>query len=181
MRYYSSENFLQSITSADDYLYIFLAKSSEWENDAERDTPLVDSNTLDNEGWRDILCMKRIMPSDCFRVINVYDWETGKIYSEYDDSKELDKLSPAYYVLNGTNVYKCISNNSGSQSVTAPTGQTTSGMIKNDSATQDGYVWKITNPSGGQGNDRGGCFGPKSLSLLNCTPWGGSPQNYQGS
>ena len=92
------------------------------ENDAERDTPLVDSNTLDNEGWRDILCMKRIMPSDCFRVINVYDWETGKIYSEYDDSKELDKLSPAYYVLNGTNVYKCISNNSNEVSAAAPTG-----------------------------------------------------------
>ena len=87
MRYYSSENFLQSITSADDYLYMFLAKSSKWPEGFGYEDPLVDSDVLDREVWKDILAMKRILPSDCFRVINAFSWVSGTLYDEYDDSE----------------------------------------------------------------------------------------------
>ena len=147
MRYYSSENFLQSITSADDYLYMFLAKSSKWPEGFGYEDPLVDSDVLDREVWKDILAMKRILPSDCFRVINAFSWVSGTLYDEYDDSKELDQLT--FYVINNNNVYKCISNDRGKVSTIAPTG-VDSGLLE----TTDGYIWKFMYgiPAGDDGN-----------------------------
>ena len=147
MRYYSSENFLQSITSADDYLYMFLAKSSKWPEGFGYEDPLVDSDVLDREVWKDILAMKRILPSDCFRVINAFSWVSGTLYDEYDDSKELDQLT--FYVINNNNVYKCISNDRGKVSTIAPTG-VESGLLE----TTDRYIWKFMYgiPAGDDGN-----------------------------
>ena len=107
---------------------MFLAKSSLWNNHSHKTSGLIDSVLVEREVWKDILCMKRILPSDCFRVIKVNEWVTGTQYSQYDDKVELDIQDPSYYVLADNKIYKCISNNLNSPSTVSPTG-TDSGSV----------------------------------------------------
>lgn len=119
--------------------YLFIGKISEWDND--NSPPQVkDSLEEELEAWQNMLICKRITPNEVVFVIRRINWETGKVYQQYDDTLELysDTTLLDFYVFTPeNNVYKCISNNNGSVSQYSPTGTSTEEIV-----TQDGYIWK---------------------------------------
>lgn len=62
------------------------------------------------------------------------DWVTATVYDQFDADSEDNSGA---IVMNGTLIYKCLDNNGGADSTTAPTG-TSSNPIQ----TADGYIWK---------------------------------------
>lgn len=133
---YNAEKFITN--SADDSLYLSIGRPQQWVNDASPDSP---SNTeyQDIVYSSDTVALKRIVQSDIKRVIKRYDWNSGIVYSQYDNDNE-NLLNSNFYVLTypDYNVYKCISNNKGAVSQTKPTGRSTSIFT-----TADGYKWKF--------------------------------------
>jgi len=137
------EAFKKLFSNSGQYFYIGLGYQ---DGDISSTTP---TDSFDDEFtvWENLLSLSRVIDGNVRYVTRMYEWTSGTTYTIYEHdatnimTRDGTSVNP-FYVVHNRNVYKCISNNSGSQSVTAPTGQTTSGMIKNDSASQDGYVWK---------------------------------------
>ena len=139
----NAEAFKKLFSNSGQYFYIGLGVH---EGDISSTTP---TDSFDDEFtiWENMLSMSRVIDGNVRYVTRMYEWTSGTTYTIYEHeatnimTRDGTSVNP-FYVVNNRKVYKCISNNSGSQSVTAPTEETTSGMVKHDSATEDGYVWK---------------------------------------
>lgn len=94
------------------------------------------------EIWHNMIGGKRITANDVRHCVPRYNWESGVVYSQFDDavdSKSLDNPShPFYCMTEDWNVYKCISNNNGNPSTQKPVLTGNSGYH----TTSDGYIWK---------------------------------------
>lgn len=125
--------------------YVFIGKTTSTEE------PLVDTVKNDKEVWDRMVAAKKISPGDVEFVIPRQDWTSGTYYKQYDDTATADYLlSPStingntylpMYVMNSEgNVYKCICNDVGTQSLIEPTGN----YSENDGfiQTEDGLLWK---------------------------------------
>jgi hypothetical protein len=154
-RILNSEQLIASFsdTSADKQ-YLFIGKSTPWEDDTVPPTP-VDSFKSDVADRRSILSMQRITEADVSLGILRRDWTTGRYYDFYrhdygengvtgvnllDGTPTIPSaLSEAnYYVMTDEfNVYMCIWNNKNAASTVKPTGKSTSIIT-----TADGYQWK---------------------------------------
>jgi hypothetical protein len=87
--------------------------------------------------WRNIIALKRIQSSDVSHVIPRYDWSNNTLYTQYTDTNANLENEQFYVTTTDGNVYKCIDNNRGANSIVKPTGTGTS-LI----STSDGYRWK---------------------------------------
>ena len=117
---------------------MFVGKASPWGDENSPDAS-TDSVYDTNFAWRNSLAAKRIDIKNVFHVIPRYDWTSGTVYSDYDDSTDLFTTTTKFYVLTeDDNVYKCIFNNNGGVSTSKPT-STGSEII----TTDDGYRWKF--------------------------------------
>jgi hypothetical protein len=89
--------------------------------------------------WRNIIAMKRIQSSDVSHVAAKYIWNSGTVYTEFDD-RDKNLYAKQFYVITGidNNVYKCIDNNRGVPSTVKPT----STSVSDIQLTDDGYRWK---------------------------------------
>jgi len=97
----------------------------------------IDTTKAINEFKRNILFGKRIKPDAIIGLVERHFWQSGTVFTQYDDSDELMYTKP-FYVLNSyNNVYKCLFNNNGTPSTTEPTLVQTSSF-----QTSDGYIWK---------------------------------------
>lgn len=117
--------------------YYFLGKIEPWGNpdlaptdyeiDSEQENNIVRSNSL---------FMKKISPNDISEVVTKYDWISGTVFAQWDNTLDMSGLN--FYCLTVDNtVYKCLDNVNGSPSTIKPTGNSY-GVIK----TSDGYLWK---------------------------------------
>lgn len=110
-------------------------------------TETINSDYSINEYVENALFGKKINPNEVFFMVNNIRWTYGAVYSQYDD--RLDLSQENFYAIvypsdNNTGdyrVYKCISNNHGTQSINAPN-------YDPDTDNQlyrmgDGYVWKF--------------------------------------
>lgn len=79
---------------------------------------------------------KKITPNDVTLVCPRYDWISGNVYTQWDDTQELDG-QPFYVVTDEQQVYKCLDNNIGQPSTIKPTGKNLRAF-----KTLDGYTWK---------------------------------------
>jgi hypothetical protein len=126
--------------------YIFLSKSSEYANNDNIVSNLVDTSNQEKQIWNDMILAKKVVPKDLELVIPRVNWTSGRRYKQYDDSSELETLvtsdstEPMYVINLDGDVYKCLCNNLGRTSVVEPTGNFTEndGFIQ----TADGYLWK---------------------------------------
>jgi hypothetical protein len=117
-----------------DYYYIFLGKTTEWDNGVP--TP-EDTRTDDSQTKRDILAVKRVLPSDTALLIPRIDWDVSgnTIYDAYSDNSE---FGVNFYVMNTSfRIYKCIFS-PGSPSTVQPE-TTLAGPFR----TFDGYWWQL--------------------------------------
>lgn len=137
-----AESFIESLQKEENYL--FLAKVDPWETDSSVFAPNSPKDSLleENNCKKSIICAYKIYESDASLCVPRIDWENQTIYTEFDDSKELDKENLKYYVVSYVNfkyrVYKCLNNNNGSPSNIQP-----SGSSIEEEYLQDGYVWKF--------------------------------------
>ena len=134
---------LEKTSPSPDSLYFFFARNTAWDDEQSPDTPN-DTTTAEFEARSAMIGVKKVQPSNIVHVIPRINWVSGTAYDEFDvDDTMYDATTPFYnkefYVMN-TNyqVYKCIDNNSGGNSIVEPTGTSTSNI-----STGDGYVWKF--------------------------------------
>lgn len=106
----------------------------------------VDSASSQNEFLEKTLFAKKINPDDINFMIKYYPWQRDKVYTEYDDTIDLDGLN--FYAVVGPNdndtddyrVYKCLNNNEGAGANSPPTFDAAN--LNQIYETADGYVWK---------------------------------------
>ena len=116
--------------------YIFLGRSYNWN---EEPLPDVEIDSLDSElkAWDDMLVMKKILPQEVVLCTRKILWNSNVIYDQFDDIVDLNYNYNFYVLTEDLNVYKCLWNNNGAESLYAPSG-TSIDLIK----TADGYIWK---------------------------------------
>ena len=103
------------------------------------------------ETYRNMIFGKRLTADDFSIMVPRYDWTSGTVYDQYDDT-DANLLSKDFYVaVDETafiHVYKCLYNANGAPSTAQPTFgdvATESSLFANDDnyyQTSDGYQWK---------------------------------------
>jgi hypothetical protein len=134
----NAKNFIEQFSaSSGNSLYMFLAKPSRWSSDSDVPTAPVDNYQSYSKLWQEIVGLKRINFTNMVPVVPRINWESNKIYEEYDN-EDPNLLDKAFYLINSEyNVYKCIDNNNRRFSSVEPSGQSL-----NIFSTSDGYKWK---------------------------------------
>ena len=125
-----------SVNSNDQY-FIFFGKVDGWTVDTSPDT-LVDSTESNYSSIRNSYGIKRIDRTNLFHIVDRYDWISGAVYAQYDDTTDMSDKQ-FYTMTDEYNLYKCIENGSGSKSTSKPTH--TEPEIK--ASGDDGYKWKF--------------------------------------
>ena len=156
-RTYNADNFINSLTATDatpaglgNKIYLMIAKDSPWSgnsagqyadgsySDSIIPTPK-DTTVAPFIHYNDIIAAKLVNISDVSHVIKRLNWTSGTVYDEYDHEQD-DLIDKNFFVMTDDyNVYKCISNNQGAQSLDKPSGQ---GVAIFDGGT-DRYRWKF--------------------------------------
>lgn len=143
----------RDIYNENDFFYFFVGRTTEWDDEESPEVP-VDSARYANTSSRNMLFVKRIQSSDTVLMVTRINWVSGTVFDQYDDKYgELDADGNAYAASSGAlslkdaqfyvltdddHVYKCISNNNGTESTVKPTGTSTSAI-----ELEDGYIWKF--------------------------------------
>lgn len=117
--------------------YYFLGKLEQW---GATDTPPISVQSLseaeDIQIRNNSAYFKRITPNDVTLVCPRYDWTSGTLYPQWDNTLDMD--GQQFFVLTTDNrVYKCLNNNFGALSTVKPTGNPLQPFT-----TADGYLWK---------------------------------------
>jgi len=124
-------------TKSDNQYYLYYGKSDAWGDENSPDA-VTDSVASSFSAYRNAVAFKRIDRLDAFHIITRYDWVSGTIYEQYDDT--VDMSSKKYYIMTDEyNLYKCISNSNAVKSTTKPTHTEPEIKIVGD----DGYRWKF--------------------------------------
>lgn len=124
-------------------LFVAIGKKTEWADENTPDLPSV-SEISDFDVLKNVIALRRVSNGNFRLAIKRYNWESGAVYSGYDDKKDplaidgVESYSHPYYVITDeNNIYKCIDNNNGATSTSKPTDIGTSMFT-----LADGYVWK---------------------------------------
>lgn len=118
-------------------VYLFLGKSTEWENESVPYTPR-NCDDCKIAAKSNILYLQKIVLDDTCLSIPYKLWQSGQTYEKYLSSTANLYKQNFYVITNSNNVYKCIDNNNGSASTQPPTGTSPNIVI-----TSDGYQWKF--------------------------------------
>ena len=118
-------------------LYVWTGRTSPWPNESSPPRP-VNNVITSNDARTNMNYLLLVDPNLTALVINNITWSQGVVYAQYD-ATTTDLYSQNFYIINIQNmVYKCLSNNGGTPSTTAP-----SGTSVNTQITPDGYKWKF--------------------------------------
>ena len=139
-RVHNAEQFLEAFSeTSNTIMYFYLGGPSAFTSDATPPTPTNSTANVEFLPWRDMIGLKRVTSADATLAVPRYDWTSGTVYDQYDDTDTNLIESDDFYVLTDDyNVYKCLFNAGGSASTTKPTGVSTSKFT-----TADGYIWKF--------------------------------------
>jgi hypothetical protein len=148
-RIFLAQQFQAAFANANNGIYVFCGRPQAWtdaSNVAVSDTnPPVAAGTTQNveyEYWRDLLGIKKVNSANTAYVIPRRNWTANTVYTQYDDT-DSNLFTKNFYVLDTSvspfRVYKCLWNNKGASSATAPS---VIGANPNPTTTADGYVWQ---------------------------------------
>lgn len=137
----AAEQFIESVSepAPNTTMYIAYGRIDSWANE-----PLPDvANTSvasEYQFWKSMIGAKRITGNDIRHVIPKNDWVSGTVYTAYDHLDDtLFNDGMTFYIINSeNNIYKCLYNNYGANSIYEPLTVTTNTTIE----TADGYIWK---------------------------------------
>lgn len=137
-RIHNAEQFYESFSEAvSTKMYLYIGRLQTWPSGDVVPTPVDSVQESRYEPWRNMIAAKRVQSTDVSFCIERYNWTTGTVYAEYDNTDTTMYENQFYVVTTDFNVYKCLFNNRGAASTVNPTGTSTS-LI----STSDGYVWK---------------------------------------
>lgn len=134
-----AESFLADLERNDNQYFFFIGKGTAWTAEPEPNT-YVDSVRSEYQAMNDIIGYKKLNPQNIIFALPRYEWTSGTVYSQYNDTDALfDDTNPKifYVVTDENNIYKCLNNNSGAASNYKPTGVLTSPF-----GITGGYVWQ---------------------------------------
>ncbi len=142
----SAEQFKESLTEpANTILYLYYGKHTPFPNGDV--TPAFEEsvNAIHYESYRNMIGGKKIDNVDVMHMVNRKDWSSGTAYSMYDDTTaHLDETD--FFVIrqetSNYNVFKCIDNNYGANSIQAPSLTETNANDTIYITASDGYQWK---------------------------------------
>lgn len=134
-----AESFLADLERNENQYFFFIGKGTQWTAEPTPDT-YVDSVGSEYQAMNDIVGYKKLNPQNIIFALPRYEWASGTVYDQYDDTTALfDDNDPKifYVVTDENNIYKCLSNNSGAASTQKP-----AQVLTTPFTTNDGYVWK---------------------------------------
>lgn len=142
-RFENANNFRGAVADSDNSVYVFVGKSDKWATtlSGTSDAAPTTVNTLveQNDAWKNMIALKRVNSSDVVNLIRRIDWETGTVYTAWDDADTtiLTDITKKFYVLTTEfKVYKCIVS-PGTASTIMPTQTNVA-----PTSEGDGYKWK---------------------------------------
>lgn len=129
--------FLNDIQYQRNNYYYFLGKLEPWALDDRPPATIESLSEAEDVAIRNNAAyFKKITPNDVSLVCSRYDWTSGTVYAQWDDTQDMS--DSAFYVLTDENrVYKCLNNNAGGVSTVKPTTRNLQAF-----KTADGYTWK---------------------------------------
>lgn len=136
-----AESFLAELERNENQYFFFVAKGTTWANE---NSPSAYSDTVaaEYQVMNEIIGYKKLNPQNILFALPRYEWTSGTVYDQYDDTVDLfDDTDPAifYVVTDANHVYKCLGNNGANAtgSTVKPTHVTSEAVTLGD-----GYVWK---------------------------------------
>lgn len=146
--YYGPSSVVPPYYTKADSFYCFLASVDPWDNDNEPPTPRQDQQYI-KQLMKNVFVMKKIQSGDISPVIQRIDWSSGTIYEYYRDDIDMTEIDEQgflvrnFYVKNKYDqVFKCLWNANGSQSISEPYFEPGSYQTNNLYFGSDGYKWK---------------------------------------
>ncbi len=133
----------QNTANFENNLYIAIGRVDPWDNPGvggeDPITPVDDNSTQLNDLAK-IISAKRLVSNSVKLAIVRNDWDAsgGTVYSQYDPDVQDFAYPTPHYVYAGDNVYKCLNNNGGANSITQPTGTSADPFV----TPGDGYLWQ---------------------------------------
>ena len=139
-------NFISNVEDTSKSYYLFVGKPTPWLNsngqvdDSAGDVPAANNSVEQTELslYQDLSYGKLIFSNNISYMIPNYQWTNNTTYaqySQYDGNLINEKF---FVVTDAGEVYKCIYNNNGANSIVKPALNTPSGNF----ITVDGYIWK---------------------------------------
>lgn len=142
--YYNAQKFVEGFSLAQPTVaYVTIGKVTPW-NDTDTPPALDITNAGIYEIFNNMIAGKRIYGGDLGLVLPRINWESGIVYTQYDDRSNsatlLSSANSTYVLTTNLDVYQCLDNANNSTSTVEPTGDYSSnnGFIR----LPDGYVWK---------------------------------------
>ena len=128
--------------------YAFIARTDPWADENNPPTPTQDTKYIKNV-YKNIFAVKLFTSNDISPVVQRIDWEPNSVYDPYRDDVDMFQtdsngfLVYNFYVKNRYDqVFKCLWNGGGVQSVYEPYFQPGSYTTNNLYIGGDGYKWK---------------------------------------
>ena len=155
--YEKAREFVRELYSTDPektVKYIFIGNSIPYQN-SDSEIPDIDDTVKDEKSvWDLMFAAKKVTGNDVEMILPRYNWESGTIYKQYDDTIDVTELvthdvannyAPMFVMNSVGDVYKCLYNSDNSPSLNEPTGDYTSsdGFISTmDAYGNINYIWK---------------------------------------
>ena len=149
LRLFNVDNFVESFTEPNFNLYyMFVGRPVSFPDDNHPPVLYDNNETVNFDAYNNMIYGKRVEHTDVARMITRYEWATGTVFDKYshDDTNIFE--SNFYTVVNDGSqysVFKCLDNNNGAPSTTAPSFLATS-PSDDFYFTADGYQWKYMYP-----------------------------------
>ena len=134
-----AESFLAELERNENQYFFFIGKGTTW---ATENSPsaYVDTVAAEYQAMNDAIGYKKLNPANIIFALPRYEWTSGTVYDQYDDTVALfDDNNPEifYVVTDENNIYKCLGNANGAQSTEKP-----SQVLTSPFTTSDGYRWQ---------------------------------------
>lgn len=138
-RIHNAQQFKEAFgETSNNIIYFYIGGPSPFNVDIAPPTPILTTANVEYSPWDDMIGLKRVQETDVSHVVPRYNWTANTIYVAYDDKTTALTSDKFYVITDQYEVYKCLDNNGGAQSVTKPTGVNLSPF-----STADGYLWKF--------------------------------------
>jgi hypothetical protein len=131
-------DFVSDIKDKSKSYYLFVGKPDSWADDQ---VPTVANNSIQQSElsiYQDLVYGKLIANTDVSFMIPKHSWTNNTSYSSYSHTNTAFTTQSYFVVTDLGEVYKCIYNNEGANSVVKPSLRTSEGTFR----TGDGYIWK---------------------------------------
>ena len=132
-----SSNNISTSFNTTNRLYVYIARPMAWPTESSPPSPNTSLQAEQFDYYRDMIAMKRVLPSDIRFMSARYNWANNTVYTQYTDTNQYLPSNTFYIMTSSDRVYKCIDNNYGAVSTVEPT-STSSSIV----TTADSYRWK---------------------------------------